>query len=139
MCDARPWCIATMFSLRVSVQRTGLPVARATQPTSTSSTAMPLAPKPPPTSGATTRTFSGSRPSSPPRTILSWCGVCELIHSVSRPSSPHCAALERGSIGHAASRWLTTLPLTTTSEDANRSGSVFWGGTWMQTFVPTPG
>ena len=100
-----------MFSLRVSVQRIGLPVARATQPTSTSSTAIPLAPNPPPTSGATTRTFSGSRPSSTPRTILSWWGVCELIHSVSRPSSPHCAALERGSIGHAASRWLIDLAL----------------------------
>ncbi len=73
-----------------------------------------------------------------PRTILSWWGVCELIHSVRRSSSPHCAALERGSIGHAASRWLTTLPLTTTSDDANRSGSGLWGGTWMHTFVPTP-
>ena len=47
----RPWPIATRFSLRVSVQRTGRPVARASQATSTSSVERPLAPKPPPTSG----------------------------------------------------------------------------------------
>ena len=137
--EARPWCIATMFSLRVSVHRTGLPVARAIHPTITSSTAMPLAPKPPPTSGATTRTFSGSRPSRPPSTILSWWGVCELIHSVNRPSSPHCAALDLGSIGHAARRWLMTLPLTTTSLESNRFGSGFSGGFLRAVLVPTAG
>ena len=52
-----------MLSLRVSVQRTGLPRWRASQTTSASSAPKALfAPKPPPTSGATTRSSPGLQP-----------------------------------------------------------------------------
>ena len=135
---ARPWCMATMFSLRVSVQRTGLPVWRAVQPTSTSSTSRPLAPNPPPTSGATTRTCSASNPSSIPSTILSWCGVWDEIHRVSRPSSPNWALDDRGSIGRPFRRWLINCPVTTTSLEANSSGSGS-SGRRKQMLVPTSG
>ena len=56
---ARPCGSPTMLSLRVSVQRTGLPSRRASQATSMSSTPSIFAPKPPPTSGLMTRTWSG--------------------------------------------------------------------------------
>ena len=49
-------------------------------------------------------------PSIRPSTILSVCGVCVEIQIVRRPSSPNCASVERGSTGHAASRWLTIVP-----------------------------
>ncbi len=60
-----------MLSLRVSVQRMGLPSLRASQTTSNSSALTIFEPKPPPTSGAITRTCSGSRPSTPASTIRS--------------------------------------------------------------------
>ena len=85
---ARPCGSATMLSLRVSVQRTGLPSWRASQTTSSSSTSSVFAPKPPPTSGAMTRTCRGSRPSVPASRIRSWCGVCVESQAVSRPSAP---------------------------------------------------
>ena len=76
-----------MCSLRVSVQRTGRPVARASQATRTSSTSSPLPPKPPPTSGATTRTWSGAMPRIAAKPSRSWWGVCVDSHTVRRPSS----------------------------------------------------
>ena len=77
-----------MLSLRVSVQRTGRPSLRASQTTSSSSALSIFAPKPPPTSGAITRTCSGSRPSMPASTMRSWWGVCVESQAVSRPSGP---------------------------------------------------
>src|ERR1700722_8149795 len=60
---ARPWVIAIRFSLRVSTQRTGLPVCLAAQATTICSRSTPiLAPNPPPTSGATTRIASAGSP-----------------------------------------------------------------------------
>ncbi len=135
---ARPWFIATMFSLRVSVQCTGRPSSRASQPTITSSTFRPFAPKPPPTSGPTTRICVSSMPSSIDRPIRSWCGVCVESQIVSRPSSPGWASDERGSSGLAASRWLTSVPSTTTSQPSNRSGSAA-DGTFRHVFVPISG
>ena len=72
----------------------------------TSSVERPLAPNPPPTSGAITRTCSGSTPSSVPSTILSWCGVWVETQISRRPFSSQLAAVARGSIGQAAIRWL---------------------------------
>ena len=90
---ARPWC---MRPCSRCASRSSGPASRwraRASPTSTSSTAMPLAPKPPPTSGATTRTCSSARARAvAPRTILSWWGVWDEIHIVSRPSSPNWAA-----------------------------------------------
>ncbi len=56
--------MASMFSLRVSAQRSARPVCLAAQATMSTSLSTPIfAPNPPPTSGATTRMFAGSRPS----------------------------------------------------------------------------
>ncbi len=74
-----------------------------------------------------------------PRSILSWWGVWDEIHAVSRPSSPNWAAEERGSIGQAEMRWEMTRPFTRTSLDASSCGSGFSGGTCRQMFVPTSG
>ena len=133
---ARPWCIATRFSLRVSIQRIGRPSLRATVATMTSSTARPLPPKPPPTSGAITRTFSASRPIAPARPSRSACGVWLDSHTVSRPSS-HTAVVARGSSGATARRWLTSVPSVTTSQPSKSSSSVIAGGLREATFVPT--
>ena len=43
------------------------------------------------------------------------------IHAVSRPSSPQTATAARGSIGAGATRWLTIVRVTTTSQPSNRS------------------
>ena len=128
-----------MLSLRVSVQRTGLPSLRASQTTSSSSALSIFAPKPPPTSGAITRICSGSSPSMPASTMRSWCGVWVESQAVSRPSGPSSAADERGSSGHGAMRWLSTVPDTTTSQPSNSCSS--WSGepVWAATFVPASG
>ena len=60
---ARPWPMASMFSVRVSPQRIGRPRWRASHGSSASSGLAPIfAPNPPPTSGATTRTWFGFEP-----------------------------------------------------------------------------
>ena len=128
-----------MLSLRVSVQRTGRPSLRASQTTSTSSTLSIFAPKPPPTSGATTRICSGSSPSVPASTIRSWCGVCVESQAVRRPSSPTVAAAERGSSGHGAMRWLTSVPETTTSHPSKSFSSCSGEPERAATFVPASG
>ena len=125
-----------MFSLRVSVHRNVRPVERASEATSTSSAARPLPPKPPPTSGAITRTCSGSIPSIPASPSRSWWGVWVDSHTVSRPCSSTIAAVDRGSTGHTARRWLTLWPYVTTSQSANRFSSASSG--WCRhTLVPT--
>ena len=136
---ARPWFIATMFSLRDSTQRMVRPVLRASQQMRMSSTLRPLAPKPPPTSGPTTRTSPGSMPRFMARPSRSWCGVCVESQAVSLPFSSTLAADARGSSGLAASRWLTRVPSTTTSQPANSSSSDCSGGRLMQVLVPTSG
>ena len=54
------------------------------------------------------------------------------IHAVSRPSAPQAAAAARVSIGAGATRWLTMVRETTTSQPSNRSaaraGGVAEGG-----------
>ncbi len=128
-----------MLSLRVSVQRTGLPSLHATRRAAVSSTLNVLAPKPPPTSGAITRIWSGSRPSVSASRIWSWCGVCVDSQAVSRPSGPSSAAHDRGSSGHGAMRWLSSVPETTTSQPSNSFSS--WSGEPERaaTFVPASG
>ena len=132
-----------MLSLRVSVQRVDRPSSRASHETMISSV-RPLddtifAPNPPPTSGAITRTSDGSIPSIPAIASRSWCGVCVLSHTVSLPSS-NCAAVERGSSGHGAMRWLTSVPETVTSQPSKRSSALAAGGcVRAATFVPAPG
>jgi hypothetical protein len=132
-----------MLSLRVSVQRVGLASSCASQATRISSV-RPLAdktfdPNPPPTSGATTRTCAASMPSMPAIASRSWCGVCVLSQIVSLPSS-NAAAVDRGSSGHGAIRWLTSVPETVTSQPSKRSSACAAGG-WVRaaTFVPAPG
>ncbi len=128
-----------MLSLRVSVQRTGRPSRRASQTISTSSALSIFAPKPPPTSGAITRTCAGSSPSVPASTMRSWCGVCVESQAVTRPSGPTSAAAERGSSGHGAIRWLTSVPETTTSQPSNSFSSCSGEPERQATFVPASG
>ena len=76
---ARPCVIPTRFSLRVSTQRSGRPVFRAAQATTSASRSAPtLAPNPPPTSGAITRMAPGSMPSAPARMKRVICAFCVL-------------------------------------------------------------
>ena len=133
-----------MLSLRVSVQRIGRPSSRASQQTRISSV-RPLedtifAPKPPPTSGAIDAHLrSAPCPSIPAIASRSWCGVCVLSQTVSLPSS-NCAAIERGSSGHGAIRWLTSVPETVTSQPSKRSSALAAGGcVRAATFVPASG
>jgi len=128
-----------MFSERVSVHLTGRPSLRASHATSTASGSTIFAPKPPPTSGLTTRTSAGSRPSSPATTILPVCGVCDVAQSVSRPSSPITAAAERGSSGAATSRWLRSTSETTRSQPSNSPSSSSSAPPWFATFDPSSG
>ena len=71
--------------------------------------------------------------------MRSWCGVCVESQAVSRPSGPSSAAHERGSSGHGAMRWLTSVPETTTSQSSNSFSS--WSGEPERaaTFVPASG
>ena len=118
----RPWPIATMCSERVSVQRTGRPSLRASQPTSTSSDREPLAAE----AAADVRRDHvhavGLDPERRGRArlgpgVASACGA----RCVSRPFS-HTrrgrARLDRATW----IRWLTTLPLTTTSQPVEQVG-----------------
>ncbi len=85
---ARPCDIATMFSLRVSAQRSARPVFLAAQAMVIVSRSMPiLAPNPPPTSGTTTRIWSGAMPRAPARISRLTCAFCELTQTVSLPFS----------------------------------------------------
>ena len=116
---ARPWPSASIDSLRVSRQRSGMPTARDKRPSTISSGyAEIFAPKPPPTSGVMTRTLLvGSL-------LLIWsrtpCACWVEIHCHSRPST-HATAEPRTSSGHGATRWFTYLPFTTTSQSAKNS------------------
>ena len=98
--------IATMLSLRVSVQRTGRSTRPASQTIRISSTLSSFAPKPPPTSGLMIRSCDGSSPSVPAIPSRSMCGACVVSQAVIRPSGAASAAAERGSSGHGAMRWL---------------------------------
>ena len=112
---ARPCVIAIRFSLRVSTQRTGLPVCFAAHATTICSLSTPiLAPNPPPTSGATTRIASGGSPIAVKISRASWA-FCVDAQTVSLPSLK-AAAVARPSIGRQATRWLTMSPSTTTSQ-----------------------
>ncbi len=65
-------------------------------------------PKPPPTSPTTTRILSAPMPSTPASVSRIPVGIWVLMRTVRRPSaSPAVARMVRGSIGEAASRWLT--------------------------------
>ena len=129
----------TMLSERVSIQWSGRPSWRASQPISTSSRELPfLAPKAPPTSPTTTRTRSGSRPSAPARLARSRWGAWVDAQKVSRPSSLQAAAAQRGSIGQAARRGWAMDSSTTTSQSSNSPGSSP-ASSRMQVFVPASG
>ncbi len=58
---------------------------------------------------------------------------------MSRPSSPHSAAATRVSIGHGATRWLTNVSATTTSQSSHGSGSSEPLRPVVTTFVPASG
>ena len=119
---ARPCVIAIMFSLRVSAQRAGRPSRRAAQQTTACSGSAPnLAPNAPPTSGVMIRRLAGSIASILARAPRVPCAPWFGIQAVSRPSSPQAAAAARVSIGAGATRWLTMVRLTTTSQPSNRS------------------
>ena len=129
-----------MFSVRVSVHRTGRPTSRASHATRMSSgAAPPFGPKPPPTSGTRTRICEASMPRAPASASRVPCGVCVVAHCVRRPSSPHSATATRHSIGHEASRWLVNAVVTTTSQPSNSASSGLSFGNRAQTFVPTSG
>ena len=135
---ARPWVIASRFSLRVSTQRTGLPVCLAAHATTIDSRSTPiLAPNPPPTSGATTRIASGGSPMAV-RIRRAICAFCELAQTVSLPLM-NAAAVDRPSIGRQATRWLTTLPSTMTSQPSKMDSSLVSPRPWVHTFVPASG
>ena len=138
---ARPWVIPIRFSFRVSAQRAGRPSCRATQQTTACSGSAPnLAPNAPPTSGVMIRRLDGSIASIAARTLrVSWAPWFG-IQAVSRPSSPQAAAAARVSIGAGATRWLTMVRLTTTSQPSNRSGwSAAASPKVAVTFVPASG
>jgi hypothetical protein len=112
-----------MLSVRVSVQRTGMPRFFASQTMSASSAPKAaFAPKPPPTSGAMIRSSCGSSPSVGQRPWWSRCGTCVESQAVILPFDGSAAA-ERTSSGHAAMRWLTSVSDTTTSQFSNSVGS----------------
>ncbi len=119
---ARPCSIPVRFSERLSVQRTGRPACWASHATNAYSWSAPiLAPKPPPTSGVIRCTSAGSRPSQPAIWPLA-CWAPWLVHQmVTRPSSPQAAEAARVSSGAAATRWLTSARVTTTSQSAKKS------------------
>ena len=137
----RPWPSATMFSLRVSIQRTGRPTSRASQATRTSSGSAPtLAPKPPPTSGTRTRTCAASMPESAGELVAR--GVRRLGR---RPVREAAVLAPRGD-GDAALHRARGEPLAVKRrrdddlaavEQRRRRGSR--AGTRAQTFVPTSG
>ena len=56
-----------------------------------------------------------------------------------RPSGPTSAAAERGSSGHGAIRWLTSVPETTTSQPSNSVSSCSAEPLRAATFVPASG
>ena len=135
---ARPWVIATRFSLRVSTQRTGRPMCLAAHATTIDSRSMPiLAPNPPPTSGATTRIASGGSPMAV-RISRAICAFWVDAQTVSLPST-HAAAVDRPSIGRQATRWLTTSPSTMTSQPSKIESSLTSPRPWTHTFVPAVG
>ncbi len=101
-------------------------------------TDMIFAPKAPPTSGAMTRIWDGSSPSTPASASRSPCGACVQSQAVSLPSS-NVAAIERGSSGHGAIRWLRSVSETTTSQPSKRSSACAAGSVWAATFVPASG
>ena len=138
---ARPWVIPTMFSLRVSIQRAGRPSRRATQQTSACSGSAPnLAPNAPPTSGVMTRSPAWSMPSMPAKAVRVPCAPWFGIHAVSLPSGPQTAAAARVSIGAGATRWLTMVRETTTSQPSNRSAARAAASPKVAaTFVPAAG
>ena len=71
--------------------------------------------------------------------MRSWCGVCVESHAVTRPSGPTSAAAERGSSGHGAMRWLTSVPETTASQPSNSFSSCSGEPERAATFVPASG
>ena len=130
-----------MFSERVSLHRTGRPTCFASHATSANSGSAPiLAPKPPPTSGVITRSCSASMPSQPATSLRVSCAFCVEHQRVARPSSPHSAAAARVSSGDAASRWLTSSRVTTTSQPSKRFGSrSFSWSKPLEVLVPASG
>ncbi len=111
-----------MCSERVSVQRQGRPVARASAPMRMSSTSKPLPPKPPPTSGAMTRTWSGSSPERRGDARL------VLMRRLGREADGQLAVLElrhrrAGLDGRASRRGLSLEPVMMTSQPSNRFSS----------------
>ena len=138
---ARPCVMPSRFSLRLSAQRAGRPSCLAPQQTTACSVSAPnLAPNAPPTSGVTTRTASASTPSRPASAPFvpsaPWFG----IHAVSLPASSQDAAAARVSIGAGATRWLTMVRDTTTSQPSNRSAaSKDRSPNEAATFVPAAG
>jgi hypothetical protein len=101
---ARPWPITIIDSLRVSRQRSGVPVFLAMTPSSASSgSQLILAPNPPPTSGAITSTWSGSRPLAFAIVAFAPCAACVDNHWTRRPSD-QATAEPRTSSGHGATR-----------------------------------
>ena len=135
---ARPCVIAIRFSLRVSTQRTGLPVCLAAQATMICSRSTPiLAPNPPPTSGATTRIASGGSPMAVKISRDSWAFWVD-VQTVSFPFL-NTAAVARPSMGRAATRWLTTSPSTMTSHPSKIESSPMGRAPRTTTLVPASG
>ena len=56
-----------------------------------------------------------------------------------RPSSPTSAAADRGSSGHGAIRWLTSVPDTTASQPSKRLSSKSGEPARAAMFEPTSG
>ncbi len=110
----RPWIVATVFSERVSFQRTGTPCLRdsATHSSSSAYTSS-LEPNPPPTAGAITRSWCSGTPSVTATITLSTWGICVEVYSVrSPPNGCGMATTARGSIAIGISRCWTYRSLT---------------------------
>ena len=112
---SRPWCAASMDSLRDSVYLTGLPSRRATSRAITSSgVTCSLPPKPPPTSGAMTRNLCSGISSVIASMSRRMCGIWVADHTVSC-GPVGSTTTERGSMNAGISRCWRKVRCTTTS------------------------
>ena len=116
-------CIESIASLRVSVHFTARPSFTAASATAPWSGPLPaLPPNAPPTCGATTRTWSFSRPRVSASRSRDRCGCWVEIQIVTTsPSPPGSTTIALPSIGAVAMRWLTIRTRTTWSAPSNGS------------------
>ena len=134
-------CDASVLSERCSVHLTGAPSCTAAYAAATSSGQTSIfRPKPPPTSGVMTRT-SRSPGSSIARNVLTRCGTCVDVQTVTRPlSASGATTMPRHSIGIATRRGISYEASTIASAFSNASATLpSPASVRMTTFVPMSG